>query len=520
MALPKPPIPPTQEPSPAGWRIGFGLLLLAAPACRQNDPAAAEPVVPVSLPVAAVPTLGLTPPCEQVVARGCPAGEPTVFVAPGGDDSAKGTKSQPFASLSRALANQAQGTIRVLAGTYRERVSVPARARSRCEWLSIVGEPGATLTATGAGASPRDDLLYLENAEQVCVSGLTIQGASGLNDASGVRVFGRGRSIWLLNNTIEGLHGRSAMGITVYGTDGAGISNLIIDGNQIRDCEPAPSEALVINGNVSGFLISNNIVENVNNIGIDVIGGEEWLSHGHPRGGAVHGNRVTDANSNYEDGAAAGIYVDGASDLTIERNQVSGCDFGIEIGAENAGAQATRITVRNNFIFNNFKGGLIVGGYEATAGRVVDSQLLHNSLYANNRPGDTTRFGYRGAPNGELILQYVSGMRVHNNIFFAAAGAEAYVATWGHATDLDLARNLYFTAGESVLNPPRADGQALVADPQFVAPAAGDLHLKAESPAIDTATSPQATDDFDSQRRSRSAADLGADEFVVGDAGL
>jgi hypothetical protein len=42
----------------------------------------------------------------------------------------------------------------------------------------------------------------------------------------------------------------SAMGITVYGSDGAGIRDLTIEENFIHDCRPAPSEALVVNGNV------------------------------------------------------------------------------------------------------------------------------------------------------------------------------------------------------------------------------------------------------------------------------
>jgi len=48
----------------------------------------------------------------------------------------------------------------------------------------------------------------------------------------------------------------------------------VIDGNEVYDCDPAPSEALTLNGNVDGFQVTNNVVHDVNTIGIDAIGGE------------------------------------------------------------------------------------------------------------------------------------------------------------------------------------------------------------------------------------------------------
>ena len=77
---------------------------------------------------------------------------------------------------------------------------------------------------------------------------------------------------------------------------------------------PAPSEALVLNGNVTGFQVTGNVVRDVNNIGIDMIGGETDIQPNPAlvaRNGIVRRNVVVAANSNYEGGYAAGIYVDG-----------------------------------------------------------------------------------------------------------------------------------------------------------------------------------------------------------------
>jgi len=65
-----------------------------------------------------------------------------------------------------------------------------------------------------------------------------------------------------------------------------------------------------------------------------------------------------------DDGSAAGIYVDGASNVTLEWNEVHHSDTGIEIGAENKGRVATMMIVRQNYLHHNDKWGLLFGGYD------------------------------------------------------------------------------------------------------------------------------------------------------------
>ncbi len=100
--------------------------------------------------------------------------------------------------------------------------------------------------------------IYISGAAYIKIIGFKIKNSSSVSDKSGIRVYGSGHHIELRNNEIFNFLGSDAMGITIYGTDGADINNLIISDNNIHDCEPAHSEALVVNGNVHNFQILNN----------------------------------------------------------------------------------------------------------------------------------------------------------------------------------------------------------------------------------------------------------------------
>jgi hypothetical protein len=209
-----------------------------------------------------------------------------------------------------------------------------------------------------------------------------------------VWVSGAGAGIAIRDNVIHDLRGVNSMGIAVFGTRRAPIRNLTIAGNVIHDVEAAPSEALVVNGNVAAFTIADNRVHDVNNIGIDVIGGERDVHPSAvPRDGLVTGNLVERARSNYGGGFAAGIYVDGARRIRIEGNTCIGNDLGIEVGAEHRGFDALRITVTGNTIRGNEKAGLVFGGYGPGVGRTRQCVFAGNVIAGN----DTARVGHRRA---------------------------------------------------------------------------------------------------------------------------
>ncbi|MBX7208440.1 MAG: right-handed parallel beta-helix repeat-containing protein [Verrucomicrobiaceae bacterium] len=367
------------------------------------------------------------------------------FVAVSGNDAAAGTKDAPWRTVQHACDALKPGdTAHVLAGTYKEKI----RFRTS-------GKPGLPLTLKAEGAaviSGRDvdgeNIVLIENQSHIRLVGFELRDHLRARDGSGVRVRGACSHIEIRNCRIHEIRGKDAMGITVYGTSETPVSDLVIDGNEIFNCAPARSEALTLNGNVAGFQVTNNYIHDVNNIGIDFIGGEAWMGR-HPervaRQGVCRGNRVERCRSSYEGGYAAGIYVDGGKDIVIEDNLVMECDLGIEVGAENRGTVTTGITVKNNRIFNNDKAGLVFGGFDRTAGRVKDCIFTGNTCYRNDR--------HRKDQNGELWIQAASDNKITGNVFWS-----------GEETPLV---QVDVTAGDNVIDRNRYFSEAGAADCYF-----------------------------------------------------
>lgn len=430
------------------------------------------------------------------------------------------------AALDQAVAGD---TVTLAAGTYFEKVQFP-NSGGPGSYITLTGAPGHTSILDGTGVTG-PNLIEIASRSYIKVIGLTLRNNLGVSDGSGIRITGSGSHIELRDNLIHDIRGSDAMGITVYGTEATSISHLIIDGNEIRDSEPARSEALTLNGNVELFEVTNNYVHDVNNIGIDFIGGETDIqpdSSKVARNGLCAGNRVYRARSIYEGGYAGAIYVDGGRDIVIERNVTSESDLGLEVGAENAGITTRNITVRDNVIYNNDKVGIVFGGFNASVGRVEDSTFTNNTLYGN----DTLGTGV-----GEFWIQYASNNTIANNLVYATRAVLLYSEAGNTANTLH--HNLWYTDAtpEYVWNGTLysslasfqagsgEDAGSLFADPQLTDPTNGDLHLTALSPAIDAgdpAFVPGSGElDIDgSTRVSGGRVDIGADEFTCGDGNL
>ncbi len=337
------------------------------------------------------------------------------FVSPRGDDAAAGSKAAPWRTIQHAADSLKPGdTAFVLTGQYNEKVKIRVSG--------VAGKPVTLLAEGGVSVSGKgvegESIFLIEDQSHVRLVGFEIRDNLKVSDGSGIRVQGGGSHIEIRSCRVHEIRGKDAMGITVYGTSAdKAISNLVIDGNEVYDCDPARSEALTLNGNVSDFQVTNNVVRDMNNIGIDFIGGEDWVNQDRSkvvRNGVCRGNKVFRCRSNYEGGYAAGIYVDGGKDIVIEKNIVSECDLGIEIGAENKGTVTTGIEVKDNMIFGNDKAGIVFGGYERGAGRVEGCSFTGNTCYHNDR--------HKKEQNGELWIQWASNNRITGNTFWCGEG--------------------------------------------------------------------------------------------------
>jgi parallel beta-helix repeat protein len=325
-----------------------------------------------------------------------------------------------------------------------------------------------------------------------------------------------------------------AHGIAVYGYDAdASIHDIIVDGNEVRDNKLGWSESLVLNGNVEKFVVSNNIVHDNDNIGIDLIGYEETAPDpavDRARDGVVVGNLVYNINSfgnpaYGEERSSDGIYVDGGTNIVIERNIVHDGNIGIELASEHAGKNTSYITVRNNFVYNNTQVGIAFGGYDNERGSTENCVIVNNTLYNNVTLGDW---------GAELYIQFDTRNNIVRNNIIYANEARLFLESWSDVmTDNVADHNLYFAAGDGSdgtwiwkgvtyttfpeyqsASGNDANGLDNI-DPLLVNVISGDLHLQDGSPAVDAGqTLPEAGSvDIDDQTRVQGASiDIGADE--------
>lgn len=237
------------------------------------------------------------------------------------------------------------------------------------------------------------------NIEEVIFEGLNIDGQSISRNihVNGIQIYGYNiAKIAIIGNSIHNIHSTNgAHGIAVYGTgatEASAVNNVIIEGNQVQNMMTGSSESIVTNGNVRNWEIKLNTVSNINNIGIDAIGGEGTSPTKTVNGrilpgkfdaaryGFIENNTVNNLSINHD--WVAAIYVDGGRYIHIENNTVSNSEWGYEIGAENC-VSANNITMVNNTSTNNYHGDLLIGGWNSKGFRNYPS-INCNPLNTND----------------------------------------------------------------------------------------------------------------------------------------
>jgi hypothetical protein len=431
-----------------------------------------------------------------------------IIVAPIGGD---------FATVAAGVsAAQAGDRVTVRAGVYNEAVSFGRSGSATAGFITLQGDPGAILDGTGISGQG----ITISSRSYIKVIGMTVRAFVSGGTPMGLSVDGSSSFIELRNNLIHNIENPNgnAHGIAFYGSAATPMTNIVVEGNEVRNCRLGQSEALVLNGNIDGFIVSRNIVHDNDNIGIDFIGfeGTGPAAQDQARNGICVDNVVYNISSATNptyggERSADGIYVDGGRDIVIERNKVDNCDIGIEVASEHLGKATSNITVRNNFISRGYLGNILMGGYAANRGDA------HNVVVVNN----TT---YQGT-NGEIELQYnCDAITIKNNILYARTG-QSYISNGGgNNTNVMVENNVYF--GASSTSPgPFPDARARFVNPLLVSPLA-DLHLQAGSPAVDAGINlgndaqgqpfSGASDIDGSPRVKGSAIDIGAHEFAIG----
>ena len=463
------------------------------------------------------------------------------FVAANGSDSNDGlTVSTPWKTVQKA-ANSAQpgDVVCVRAGTYNEKVTINVSGTAGA-YITFQSYPGETAVLDGTGITvPADDngMIFVQDKAYLIIKGFEVRNYKTSTTGRvpiGIRLVGTAHHIEIRDNVLHHVehngtakNGTDAHGIAIHGTSGTtALSNIIVAGNELYSLKLGSSEALVLNGNVANWQVTNNTIHDVNNIGIDIIGFEGTApANDQARDGLVAYNDVYNINSAgnvaYGNERSAGcIYVDGGTRITIEYNKAHNCNIGVEIASEHQGKATSYVTVRNNFIYGNTDAGISMGGYDTQRGSTENCVIVNNTLYNNA--------AISGAWGAELYIQYDTRNNIiKNNIFFAKSGLP-YIQSWSAVMTNNVMNNNLFFGGASwqwknvsystfaaYQSGSGNDASSLNGlDPLLVSAASGNLHLQSASPAIDAGQNlaESGSFDIDGEARIQNVIDLGADE--------
>lgn len=384
----------------------------------------------------------------------------TRYVAPGGSDSNSGLNvNAPLRTLQKAAGLASAGeVICARGGVYSQRLTITKSGQPGSP-VTFQNYPGENAVLDGANLTvpaTTNGLVHIKGASYIVFKNFELRNyRTSAPDIVpvGIHVSGLAHHVEIRNNRIHHIEhngtaseGTDAHGIAVYGASGTtSIHDIIIDRNQLYNLKLGSSEGLVINGNVEKWQVTNNILHDMDNIGIDAIGFEGTApANDQARNGLIAGNHVynidTFGNPAYgNERSAACVYVDGGKSIIIQRNRLHHCNLGIEIASEHAGKATSHITVRNNLVYSNSEVGLALGGYDTQRGATLNCAIVNNTFFKNNTSGDW---------GAEIYIQYKANNNTIQNNLIYAGDARRYIGSWSSVISGNLLDyNLFFSSG-------------------------------------------------------------------------
>ena len=316
-----------------------------------------------------------------------------VFVSPAGDDTNSGSIDSPFKTVTKAISEAGDNyTIYLREGTYKEYININKSN------ITLRNYPGETAKITAV-----DDINIITNINissglsNVVIYGLNIEDRQEYEDYSayGIVLRGSSNNLIIQNNTFTNINGNetlkwsgsgySAHALAIYGNTDSPVSNVLITDNNVHDIDCGRSEAIVLSGYVENVDIIENNIKDIFNIGIDIAGlydANPDSTKDYTRHVYIAGNKIENAVSDIKQNA--GIYVDGGQDVLIERNYVTGCPYGIEVGVEQNEVgdsyNPSNLIVSSNLLVNNTHAELRIGASATSDNPVVNSYVIYNTM--------------------------------------------------------------------------------------------------------------------------------------------
>jgi parallel beta-helix repeat protein len=450
----------------------------AAPASTDQAPAAETPAASPR-----TPTPRATAPAAPKPTGGPPAPRQTYYVATNGSDTADGSIGAPWRTFAKAAATVPAGaTVLARRGTYGPfTISRSGRSGDPTRFAAYPGE-----SVTIDGNASRSNVILITGAHDIELDHLTVRGAATQYGA-GVRVeegsyrvtiqrsvlrdnrsFGvkiaDSTEVTVRNNTIA----KNETGIEISRA-GRGV---VIDGNRIRDNDRM----------VTSSRGGNGIVFHLTTGSIQVTNNQLW------------GNRAPHRNDAGYDGGAFEVY--GASNLVISGNVLWDNNNAMETGTDGTPCSNNRFT-RN-----------IVRGLGSVAGETTGLILRCASkmLVAHNTFDGLDDYAFYLTDSGSFAAS-IHDLRIIDNI---VVRGRAFSLDSGLPGDVQIDYNVVNPGGSSAtysdyiayvhgfgntdsLAELRGwtgyEAHGLKVAPHFVNAAAGNYHLRADSPVIDTGRS-------------------------------
>lgn len=469
------------------------------------------------------------------------------YVATNGLDAfGRGTAAAPYKTIVFAVQQTAPGgTVLVAPGTYNETSDIYI---AKPITIKRNGSTEVIVDGTNRGVSDFKNHVVIVNTSNVTIQGITFANNIG-NGGKGIyalctsaatanmnNILIKNCSVenigWISNN-LSAIPANSGIVTNAIKAEGRSatyaITNLKLINNNVENCATGWGEAVTITGNVNGFNVEGNFVFDIANIGIVAAGNYANTSTpdavNRARNGLISGNEVHHCMSAIAN--SAGIYLDGAQNCRVEKNEVYSCGVGFAVGAEqrilNVANTPGGHIVNNNLIYKNVITGAYIGGSVspfANLGyttKIQNTQIFNNTFY-QNRTGaivnGVTRIGGvrvdSAADNngGEVQLQSCDGVTFKNNILYAKNDKKALVALFGYNISNFVSNyNLYYrdvnldflisigsitfnTGGTGAAYSPALftattglDANTVTTNPEFVYVDTNDYFIKTNSPA-------------------------------------
>ncbi len=387
----------------------------------------------------------------------------TYFISKTGNDSNTGTESSPFLSIQKGVDVAVPGdNIIIESGLYNEQVTINNKSYLTLQAINsklvIIDGIGIGTDLSFSDRQWGNGLVNIKNSSNIYCSGLKIQNSL----LCGIAI--ESSNMVTIDNTFT--DNTYSSGIQAH------FSEMIkVHGNECKHA--SNSETLIVQENISfhevlGFEISNNFIHDG---GHPILGGGEGIIvKAGCNDGTIHNNIVNNVNS-------IGIYVDGwdkiTSNIKIYENLCINTGWsGIAVSGE-IGGTASNIEISNN-ICRDCDAGIALPAFNnnITPGHLTNINIYNNTLYNN----------IKGIQIGYYPLTIIDYLIITNNIISKSSMVNIIWNNRDRDTNVIITDNYY-----DILIPyiDSYEGTKYISkgDPLFVDPENNNFHLQTNSPA-------------------------------------